>query len=240
MRDIGKNIRQLRESCGLTQEDLATRLFVTRQTVSNYETGKTRPDVDMLIRLAEVLGTDANTVFYGPPVPESRKRAYRRMIWAALLIALMTAVSLWLHPLLAELRQRTYMDFEHMVYGIWDPILLIAVGWGAMQLISLLAKLKPLSGKWVGRLRVILIVLSLLCIALILPYSVDRLLDYQELMAVGTISRVGVSSFAPYAAVLNIVLYIDYYLRAIWVVVGAALWLCGFASAGKNAASDIS
>lgn len=35
MRDIGKNIRDLRESKGLTQEELAARLFVTRQTVSN-------------------------------------------------------------------------------------------------------------------------------------------------------------------------------------------------------------
>ena len=35
MRDIGKNIRDLRESKGLTQEELAARLSVTRQTVSN-------------------------------------------------------------------------------------------------------------------------------------------------------------------------------------------------------------
>ena len=35
MRDIGKNIRDLRESKGLTREELAARLFVTRQTVSN-------------------------------------------------------------------------------------------------------------------------------------------------------------------------------------------------------------
>ena len=39
MRDIGKNIRTLRERKGMTQEELAQALFVTRQTVSNYETG---------------------------------------------------------------------------------------------------------------------------------------------------------------------------------------------------------
>ena len=39
MRDIGKNIRTLREKKGMTQEELAQALFVTRQTVSNYETG---------------------------------------------------------------------------------------------------------------------------------------------------------------------------------------------------------
>ena len=39
MRDIGKNIRSLRMQKGMTQEQFAEKLFVTRQTVSNYETG---------------------------------------------------------------------------------------------------------------------------------------------------------------------------------------------------------
>ena len=46
MRDIGKNIRDLRTRKDMTQDELAEKLFVTRQTVSNYETGKSRPDVD--------------------------------------------------------------------------------------------------------------------------------------------------------------------------------------------------
>ena len=55
MRDIGKNIRDLRQQKHLTQEKLAEQLFVTRQTVSNYENGRTRPDVDQILRLAEIL-----------------------------------------------------------------------------------------------------------------------------------------------------------------------------------------
>ncbi len=39
MRDIGKNIRDLRCMRGMTQEQLAEKLFVTRQAVSSYETG---------------------------------------------------------------------------------------------------------------------------------------------------------------------------------------------------------
>lgn len=74
MRDIGKNIRDLRQQKHLTQEELAEQLFVTRQTVSNYENGRTRPDVDQILRLAEIFDTDANAVLYGPPVPEGRKK----------------------------------------------------------------------------------------------------------------------------------------------------------------------
>ena len=59
MRDIGKNIRDLRQQKHLTQEELAERLFVTRQTISNYENGRTRPDVDQILRLAEIFARRA-------------------------------------------------------------------------------------------------------------------------------------------------------------------------------------
>ena len=62
MRDIGKNIKALREWKCLTQDQLAEKLFVTRQTVSNYETGRSRPDIEMLTKIADVLDVDANTV----------------------------------------------------------------------------------------------------------------------------------------------------------------------------------
>ena len=66
MGDIGKSIRQLRIQNHMTQDELAQKLFVTRQTVSNYENGKSKPDVEMLERIAEVLHTDIQTVIYGP------------------------------------------------------------------------------------------------------------------------------------------------------------------------------
>ena len=46
MADVGKNIRKFRTKRHMTQDDLAERLFVSRQTVSNYETGKSNPDLD--------------------------------------------------------------------------------------------------------------------------------------------------------------------------------------------------
>ena len=39
MASVGKHIRRLRSIRGMTQEALAEKLFVTRQTVSNYENG---------------------------------------------------------------------------------------------------------------------------------------------------------------------------------------------------------
>ena len=75
MRDIGKNIKQLRLQQKMTQDELAERLFVTRQTVSNYETGKSRPDVDMLVKISEVFHTDLQQLIYGPEAaPDKSKK----------------------------------------------------------------------------------------------------------------------------------------------------------------------
>ena len=74
MRDVRKNIKELRQGRGLTQDELAEKLFVSRQTVSNYELGRTRPDIDMLEKLAQVLETELNTLLYGPPYRDEKKR----------------------------------------------------------------------------------------------------------------------------------------------------------------------
>ena len=78
--NIGKNIKAIRQTKGMTQNDLANALYVTRQTVSNYENGRSQPDLDMLLKIAEILETDVNAVIYGPPIPQSKKTAYK---WAA-------------------------------------------------------------------------------------------------------------------------------------------------------------
>ena len=62
---IGKNIRRSREAKGFTQEELARRLNVTRQAVSNWETEKTQPDIDTLQKLAQHLEVSAEELIYG-------------------------------------------------------------------------------------------------------------------------------------------------------------------------------
>ena len=65
MAKVGKYIRIKRNKRGLSQEELAEKLFVSRQTVSNYENGRSNPDIDMLVKIAEVLETDVQTLIYG-------------------------------------------------------------------------------------------------------------------------------------------------------------------------------
>lgn len=62
---INNTLRHLRQECGFTQEQVAEKLNVTRQAVSSYESGRTRPDIDTLMRFAEIYGTDLEEVVYG-------------------------------------------------------------------------------------------------------------------------------------------------------------------------------
>lgn len=55
---IGENLRQLRLQKGLTQEQAAAKLHITRQALSSYESQRTQPDIHMLLALAEVYETD--------------------------------------------------------------------------------------------------------------------------------------------------------------------------------------
>lgn len=52
---FGENLKKLRKQNGFSQEELATRLNVVRQTVSKWEKNLSVPDADILIRLAELL-----------------------------------------------------------------------------------------------------------------------------------------------------------------------------------------
>ena len=59
---LNENIKTLRKSKGLSQEELAVRLNVVRQTVSKWEQGLSVPDADMLILISEVLDTPVSTL----------------------------------------------------------------------------------------------------------------------------------------------------------------------------------
>ena len=154
MRDIGKNIRDLRQQKHLTQEELAEQLFVTRQTVSNYENGRTRPDVDQILRLAEIFDTDANAVLYGPPVPEGRKTA---LIQAAAGCGLTAAIYLLYRFFLPTAQDIQSFHYDPrwtaaLMYVV-RPVFLLLLGWSLVQVLSLAAAVKLPEKPWVRCLR---------------------------------------------------------------------------------------
>lgn len=63
--DIGNQIKERRQRLGLSQEELAERLYVSRATVSNWETSKTLPDVQSMLLLANLFGTTIDVLVRG-------------------------------------------------------------------------------------------------------------------------------------------------------------------------------
>lgn len=68
---LNENIKAIRKSKGLSQEELAIKLNVVRQTISKWENGLSVPDSDMLISLSEVLETPVS-VLLGETVMEPK------------------------------------------------------------------------------------------------------------------------------------------------------------------------
>lgn len=62
---FGKNLLLLRTRCGMTQEDLASELHVQRQTISNWELGKGKPDIYVLYDICKFFDITADEVLTG-------------------------------------------------------------------------------------------------------------------------------------------------------------------------------
>ena len=69
MSEVANSIKKLRQEKRLSQEQLAEQLHVTRQAVSNWENGKTQPDVDTLTQLASVFDVSVERIIYGKGKP---------------------------------------------------------------------------------------------------------------------------------------------------------------------------
>lgn len=68
---LKENIKAIRKSKGLSQEELAIKLNVVRQTISKWEQGLSVPDSELLISLSEVLETPVCTLL-GETIPEHK------------------------------------------------------------------------------------------------------------------------------------------------------------------------
>ena len=62
---IGKRIRILRKKSSLTQAELAERLYVSNNTISSWERDRTRPDITIIVQIAEIFHVSLNHLIVG-------------------------------------------------------------------------------------------------------------------------------------------------------------------------------
>lgn len=66
---LNKNLKTIRNNKGFTQEELANRLHVTRQTISKWEKGYSVPDADLLSKLADELDVSVSELLGKDEIP---------------------------------------------------------------------------------------------------------------------------------------------------------------------------
>lgn len=100
--EVGKLIRSKREQVNMSQDELAERIYVSRQTISSWENGKTYPDLRSLLLLSDVFDATVDEIV-GKDVERMSKsieesiKAFKRMGRAMLVsFALMMASVVWL------------------------------------------------------------------------------------------------------------------------------------------------
>ena len=102
--ELGGQIKRHRTQLGLSQEELADRIFVTRQSVSNWENGRTYPDLQSLLRLSELFGLSLDELIKGDietMKEEINKLEIQKMNrWGGILALLMLTLMLLPAPLL--------------------------------------------------------------------------------------------------------------------------------------------
>lgn len=74
--DIAARIKTAREKLGLTQEEVSNLICSTPQKVSSFETGRTRIDIDTLVKLCEIYGVDVNEIIGTKREPDDELLAY--------------------------------------------------------------------------------------------------------------------------------------------------------------------
>lgn len=63
--ELGKQIKKYRSELGISQEELAEKVYVSRQTISNWENDKNYPDVNSLLRLSDVFQVSVDILIKG-------------------------------------------------------------------------------------------------------------------------------------------------------------------------------
>lgn len=115
MKKISENIKRIRMEKGLTQQEVAEKLFVTRQCVSKWERGKTIPDIKSLERLSELFSCSIHDLLDNDTVKAMvveeaiAKRRKTKIFWLPLIMSIL-AISITLYTVIRNQEQRHILD----------------------------------------------------------------------------------------------------------------------------------
>lgn len=235
MNNIGKNIKTIRNAKDMTQDDLAEALFVTRQTVSNYENGRSQPDLDMLLKIAEVLETDITVIIYGPPLPQSKKDNYK---WLAIGtgVTLLLGIVYWVLQNAFTSGPGLYgYRFSARLLNLLTflPAFMFALGWSLMHILSIFSSLRQLHPQKIRIARVTTLVLLVLFMAIPLPYIVWLGVAFYRSYTYHSVSM-SFPYIPVYQEAFNAIYLALEHAPFVYTILGGVFWVLGFPRVQKN------
>lgn len=188
---IARRIKKLRLSRNMTQDDLAQRLHVTRQAVSNWEMGKTAISVEYLMQLAELFDVTTDELLYGEKAQTEQKypEKQRRYVvcsfvcGAVLLVAIL--LDLTVKPIILKQAQTTYRFLSYFVYFYLVDVPASAALGGLIP--SLLAL--KLDIRLYGKVRTIVLIAGVFCLLFWLVACVGSVFGFVPPAVVNLVTR---------------------------------------------------
>ena len=156
---FGEKLQKLRKAQGLSQEELAGRLSVTRQTISKWELDQSTPELALLAQISDIFGITTDYLIKDAPSaaqdPSAKKPAARLALFIILLcIGGLTAAVIWILSLSAGQCEVISASGNVMFRGFMGYLVcknadvvfflsIIAAAIGLIGLLTLISKEKP-------------------------------------------------------------------------------------------------
>lgn len=180
MNDVAKNIKKIRTESGITQEVLAEKMCVTRQTISNWETGKSQPDIETLTELAEIFSIDITELIYGRKIINAYARFQKKYIITAIISFIVTAAMLVLdlvvYPHLSEIVHREFRGMFELTlfdYSV-KPVGFLALSICILAVLSFWVDTRPEK-----RVRIALLIIGIIMLLFSFLLLAEGILMYK-------------------------------------------------------------
>ncbi|MBQ2900196.1 MAG: helix-turn-helix transcriptional regulator [Oscillospiraceae bacterium] len=167
MSSLSENIKRYRTQNNITQEQLAEKINVTRQAVSNWENGKTEPDIETLTKIAQIFDISIDELVDGIPTGIKELRGKKTHLYLGIGFTLFYVISSLL-MIIFEKPLHDYMSSSYDVFYsafavlVWKPITVVSAGIGISAFISYIGKLY-VENKYLRTAFLVLGILICLC-----------------------------------------------------------------------------
>lgn len=182
MANIGKHIKKFRMQKNMTQDELAEKLFVSRQTISNYENNKSHPDIEVLVKIADIFETDVNTLVNGEETHnEQRKKAMKCIIKITILFIIAIILVWFRREVLYRYQGIGVFMSPFIIRVVVDEIIsssfCAVFGYHVMKGILLLLQTEGVKGKFVGSIHKAIQMLFCAYYVIMLPYWLHSIIE---------------------------------------------------------------